>query len=380
MNAKTQTTSAFEVPAWIDWLGRMVHEHPRFWIRAGRLESAVLEDRIDTVQVQAPIYICGLARSGSTVLLETLAAHRDCATHAYKDFPLVLTPYFWNWFLDRSRKGGEAGVERAHGDGITVTPDSPEAVEEPVWMAFFPELHNPLRSNVLDADTAAPEFERFYRQHLRKMLWLRQGRRYLAKGNYNVTRMEYLLKLFPDARFVIPVRDPVTHIASLMRQHKRFCVLHRQNERALRYMQHVGHYEFGLDRRPINIGEDSQAPSILQAWVEGREVEGLARLWNDVHLYIAQRLESSSALRDAVLLVRHEDLCADPKGQLRRLHDHCGLAIDDDALAQAAARLGGSSSQADLSAEEQQTIRRLTREAAVQFGETPAPAGLRHTG
>ncbi|QBQ56638.1 sulfotransferase [Nitrosococcus wardiae] len=364
----------------MDWLGYLAHKRPGFWIRAGNFETSVLEDRIASTQVQAPIYISGLARSGSTILLEILARHPDCATHAYKDFPLVLTPYFWSWFLDRSRRVDEVKVERAHGDGITVTPDSPEAIEEPVWMAFFPELHNPLRSNVLNAHIEAPAFERFYRNHIRKILWLRHSTRYLAKGNYNVTRLEYLLKLFPDAHFVIPVREPAAHIASLMRQHQHFHALHCKNPRALRYMQRVGHYEFGLDRRPIHIGEDSQASAILQDWIEGREVEGFARLWSDVHLYIAQRLDATPALREAALIVRHEDLCAAPREQLRKLFAHCHLPINETTLEHAAARLRGGSAPS-LADEDLAMIRRLTHEAAMYFGYDMAAAdGLRQTG
>ena len=52
------------------------------------------------------------------------------------------------------------------------------------------------------------DLEAFYRDHIRKLLWLRGGRRYLSKGNYNTTRIAYLARLFPDARFIVPVRDP----------------------------------------------------------------------------------------------------------------------------------------------------------------------------
>ena len=84
---------------------------------------------------------------------------------------------------------------------------------------------------MLDRQTSHPAFESFYRDHIRKLLRVRGGRRYLAKGNYNVTRLEYLLQLFPDARFVIPVRDPRWHIASLIKQHALFCPAARGTRR-----------------------------------------------------------------------------------------------------------------------------------------------------
>src|SRR5690606_10191757 len=149
-----------------------------------------------------PVYIAGLARSGSTILLELLSRHPHLATHRYQDFPPLFTPWSWNWFLERAGGKAQAPVERAHGDGIAVTPQSPEAFEEVLWMAFFPHLHDPAVSAALEAHTSNPAFERFYREHLQKLLLLRGAPRYLSKANYNVTRLPYLLKLFPDARFI----------------------------------------------------------------------------------------------------------------------------------------------------------------------------------
>ena len=92
-------------------------------------------------------------------------------------------------------------------------------------------------SQVLDAATSNPAFERFYADHLKKILLVRGGQRYLSKGNYNLTRFAYLRKLFPDARFIVPVRDPRWHIASLMKQHRLFCAEERRDPRILKHMR-----------------------------------------------------------------------------------------------------------------------------------------------
>lgn len=369
MNIAKTTQSPFFVSTWVDLLGAWVNGSPGFWKWLGNVETQALADHIAGIRIEQPIYISGLARSGSTILLEILALHDTTATHAYKDFPPVLTPYFWNWFLDRAQKRDTVAVERAHGDGIAVTPDSPEALEEVLWMVFFPHVHDPAHSNVLDAATDAPAFASFYRNHLRKLLWLRGGARYLAKGNYNITRLEYLLQLFPDARFVMPVREPMSHIASLQRQHNHFCRIHRDDPRALRYMQRVGHFEFGLDRRAINTGNTSEAAAIMAAWQQGRDVEGLARLWRNVHKHIVDRLEASPALRDATLIVRFEDLCDAPESTLRAVFDHCRLPVGDHFVAHAAARLRKPSYyEAAFDTEALETIAALTLPVAVRFG------------
>lgn len=215
MDTDKSQEDAFNVPRWVDVLGGFINHRQGLWIRMGGLETRLLSDEIADLPIEQPIYVSGIARSGSTILLEVLSQLEQVVTHQYKDYPPVFTPYFWNWFFDRMAKRSAQAVERAHRDGIMVTPESPEAFEEVLWMAFFPNLHETSTSSVLDHRTSNAAFERFYRDHIRKLLRVRGGDRYLSKGNYNVTRLEYLLKLFPDARFVIPVREPTWHIASL---------------------------------------------------------------------------------------------------------------------------------------------------------------------
>src|SRR3546814_18543019 len=90
--------------------------------------------------------------------------------------------------------------------------------------------------------------------------------------------MEYLLKLFPDARFVLPLRDPAAHIASLMKQQRLFCEGERRHPAALEHMRRIWHFEFGIDRRPINVG-DGAIGEVLQAFKSGDEVGGQALYW-----------------------------------------------------------------------------------------------------
>jgi hypothetical protein len=41
-----------------------------------------------------------------------------------------------------------------------------------------------------------------------KVVLLRGGARYVSKGNYNAARIAYLARLFADAKFVVPIREP----------------------------------------------------------------------------------------------------------------------------------------------------------------------------
>jgi hypothetical protein len=328
----------FEVAPWMDRVGGFIERHANWWIKLGSLETRLLDGTLAEVRIDRPIYVTGLARSGTTILLETLAGHPDVATHRYRDFPMLFTPYLWNRWLDLVPRKQEAPAERSHGDGIAVTSESPEAFEESLWMAFFTHQHDASASAVLDRSLHRPAFERFYRDHVRKLLAVRGGRRYVAKGNYNVTRIAYLATLFPDARFVIPVRDPVWHVASLMKQHRLFLDGQRGNPRAVRHLRRVGHFEFGQDRRAINPGDDAATKEIEALWRGGDEVRGWARYWSRLHRYIADLIESDPALRAAVQIVRYEDLCAAPRAVLTELLSHCDLPANAGFLSAASAR------------------------------------------
>ncbi len=328
-----------EVTPYQHWLGGLTQRHSRFFLKLGDLESRWFETRLSTARIDRPIFVAGLARSGSTILLETLASHPQLGSHRYRDFPLLHIPIWWNWFLNRASHGKSAPVERSHKDGIYVTADSPEAMEEILWMAFFPQAHDPQVSNVLDGKNRNTRFDRFYGEHIRKLLIVRHASRYLSKGNYNVCRLRYLHSLFPDARFLIPVRDPVSHIGSLIKQHLLFCEEESQDSRVLAYMQCAGHFEFGLDRRPINFNDTAGVQKLLDCWMQHDEVGGWARSWAMTYSHVVECLESDGQFAEQTLLVRYDDLCQRPDRSLARIYDHCLLEVSNDVLARNASRI-----------------------------------------
>ena len=315
--------SPFYVPAVLDVLGGLVHRFSRLWKWFGNVESSILSAELESIPVTKPIFVCGLARSGSTLLHEILSSHPGVATHRIKDYPFVSTPYWWRRAIALARP--TEARERPHRDKMMVTTDSPDSIEEMLWMAFFPRCHDPRRDNRLGAGVRNTEFEIYYRNHIRKLLLVEKATRYAAKANYHVARLPYLLRLFPDAKFVIPVRAPAGHIASLVRQHEWFSMGHRQSFKALSYMRRSGHFEFGLDRRPINLGDGKRVEEILKAWASGKEVLGWSIYWDMVYRYLAELLQTNEAVRKASIVVRFEELCDRPAEGLERLLKHCEL-------------------------------------------------------
>jgi hypothetical protein len=345
----------------------LVHRYPEFWIRLGEFESGVLAEELRGAPVRAPIYICGLARAGSTLLHEVVADHPGVATHRSKDFPLVFTPYWWR----RATAGLPAGAprERPHADGVTVTTESPDALEEMVWMAFFPDCHRPATSAVLGAADRHPVFESFYDRHIRKLVLAEGASRYAAKDNYHVARLGYLTRLYPDARILIPVRAPADHVASLLRQHRLFCAGQRAHPRALAYMRRSGHFEFGLDRRPLNLGDRDRVQQIVEALTGGDEARGLALYWDMVYGHLWRVRDADPAVRGRSFIVRFEDVATAPGTTLRAALRHCELPDADAVAAPHAARIRQpTSNPSELTTSELAVIRRVTARTAALWG------------
>jgi hypothetical protein len=307
-------------------LAERVLHHQAAWCVLGNWESRLLAKRLAAVPIDRPVFIAGLARAGTTILLRKLCELPEFTSHRYADFPFLFTPYVWARLRRLAPGRPQAPRERMHQDRITVTPESPEAMEEVLWMAFFPDLHDPRRSNILDRSVREPAFEAFLADHIRKLILARGGRRYVSKNNYNLSRLSYLARVFPDARFLVPVRAPEAHVASLMKQHALFSRIQHDSDAARRHLRLVCHFEFGLDRRPINPGDRDAVVGIERCWEQGEEARGSARYWALAYRHVLDRLEADAGLSGRCLLVRYEDLCNRPMQTLSAIWAHIGLA------------------------------------------------------
>jgi hypothetical protein len=285
--------------------------------RVADWESHYLRQRLASIRIEQPVFITGLARAGTTLLLELLTGVDGAASHRYRDFPFLMVPYFWNRYLDLFPVE-QRPAERAHQDRILITRESPEAMEEPLWQAFFPHLHSTTAVHRLSATDAHPQFEKFYLEHLRKILLIRGGSRYFAKSNYHLPRLEYLSYLFPDAHFIVPIRHPLLHIHSLVRQHELFCRYAAADARVPRYLAAAGHFEFGPQRVPIQL-DLSEGRRILDAWSRGDEYRGYAIQWKMIYGFVSRLRTSRPDLAERVVITRYEDLCARPEATLQRL-------------------------------------------------------------
>lgn len=350
--------------------GWLVHAQPNIWIDLGKLETRFLKDRLETIALDAPIYVTGLARAGTTLLLSILESHPQLTSFKYCDYYGVFTP-FWADRLFRVLGLGEADKrERAHDDGMMVNAYSPEAMEEILWMQFFDYLHDIHTSNVVTAKTDHPEFESVYRLTLKKLLLCRGAARIVSKNNYNITRIAYLAKICADARFVIAVRHPVDHIASIARQHQ-LNMDQFSTPSHLSYLRNAGHFEFGQGRIPITLAVD-KTRYIQELWDQGRDVEGWAEYWNAVYAWTHKEIVQKEELSARCMLVPFEQLCATAESKITDILAFCNLEGADGWVADWVARIDYQPKySAPFTAEEREMIMDICGETAEKYGYRP---------
>jgi hypothetical protein len=282
------------------------------------LEDRLFARQLAALQADRPVFVTGLPRAGTTMLLEILARLPDFAAHTYREMPFVLIPCLWSRFSRGFQRSG-LSRERAHGDGMLIDFDSPEALEELLWTTFWPRHYQSDRIVPWQEDEREDEFEEFFRNHMRKIILLRRGEhaheaRYISKNNLNISRTQTLRRLFPDSLTVVPFRHPLHHAASLLQQHRNFLSIHDEDPFACTYMRAIGHFDFGKNLRPID----------FDGWVDSRRSHDSQSLafWLEYWIVTYKYLLTQNG---DLHFVSYDAMCDDPDAGLRRLAEAIGI-------------------------------------------------------
>ncbi len=270
-----------------------------------------------------PVYVCGMARSGTTFLfyiLEELSVFRSLT---YRDMPFVLAPNLWNrltngFHITKEKK------ERGHNDGVMIGLDTPEAFEEVFWQTYLSYKKN--NQCLMIERPSAEVLERFadYRAIVanpRSSLGNQIPQRYLSKNNNNLVRLSDL-GADPAATILLVYRDPVAMARSLLRQHLIFSAMHEQDNFSHKYMTWLAHYEFGLGHLPFSFAlpemNSTLKPDGLNYWLN---------YWDAVHRYLL----AQSAAR--FYLINYDALCRMPESMLQSIFAVIGVDGDAGLLA-----------------------------------------------
>ncbi len=315
------------VPKLTNFLGKLSNQCSGALFKLGDVETKLFSEDTRDIEIKSPVFITGVPRSGSTILLEIMASIDGTATHRYSDFPFLQTIVFWNMIFKMLPGISSEKQERAHQDGLMVNKHSPESMDEMLWMAFFDNIHQVLESDALDSKTSNLAFEEFYKAHVKKLLYVRKGERYICKNNYAVSRIEYLLQLFPDAKFIVPFRNPVDHIYSLVKQHKLISIAQHDDPKALNYMNWCGHFEFGLNFKPIHFTNAEIISDIQTAWHSEDWIRAYVMQWRETYTYLLNL--KNSDIGESLHFVSYDHLCDNSAEVLKNISNICGLEVDD---------------------------------------------------
>lgn len=301
---------------------RMLHQIA-FKVTTPQLALADMEDtmfrkEIDQADGSRPVFIAGLPRGGTTLVLNMCHSLSEFASHRYRDMPFLLTPMLWNRFSRNFQQQDEVR-ERAHGDGMMVSADSPEALEEMIWKVFWKDRYGEDRIHPWPVGKKR-EFEDFFSRHMRKICALRRMEtdvpaRYVSKNNLNIAKIDYLHDTFDDAVFIIPFMHPLRHAEDLLRQHRNFLAIHKDDEFARAFMEGIGHYDFGANIRPID----------FDGWLDRRTHRNYEDMnfWLEYWITAYEYLLSRAGGR--IHLHSHEALCEDPATSLKHLAEIIGI-------------------------------------------------------
>ena len=180
---------------------------------------------------EAPLYIQGSGRSGTTHLLNLLA--RDPGFGVVSTFQAIAAPMFLVGRGRLERLVASAMPDRRPMDNMAVSLDLPQeeevALANTSHLSWVHHLSFPRRAQAYLEKYATmrltgaelKRWENAYLDVLRKATLASGGRRLLLKSPTNLGRTAELLRLFPDAKFVHIVRNPYVVYASMTHLYRR---------------------------------------------------------------------------------------------------------------------------------------------------------------
>ena len=284
-----------------------------------KLEDLFFKDK--DINLKTPIFITGMPRSGTTLVTHILHDTKKYGSFLYKDYPFPELPLFWNKFNDLYYKSAE-DQKRIHNDDLLVNKNSPENLDEFIWKRLF-QNHYKEFDSFLDENFSNPEFENNYIRSIKKVLFVRKKNQYLAKNNYIIFRIKYLLKFIPSAKFIVCIRNPNDTCYSLEKIHKRFIEVNKIREYK-NFEKNFLHYEFGNSRRNPEISDESQKVNSL--WKTNKEFEGYMLQWISIYEFIIKNYQDLFGKK--ILIFDYDRLKNDYSKEIKKISQFLNIDLD----------------------------------------------------
>ena len=258
-------------------------------------------------QITQPLIIVGQGRSGTTLLQNLLNSHPDNGAPLHWELVFPCPP------PESATYQTDTRIEKAHkliDQWNRVTPTFAAMhefagtipMEDNVTMAM-----NFMSPTWLDCMGQVPSYDAYIFQQpvepalrwlervLKLLQWKNPRKHWVLKDPMHLDRMSELLKVFPDACFIWPHRDPARALASLVSV--------------------VGTIQWGRSDHPFS--------AVSLAYMTDPDLA--AGRFNAV----IDQLDSGAIPQDQIAHVLFHDLVADPVGQVGKMYDHFGIALTD---------------------------------------------------
>ncbi len=226
------------------------------------------------------IFITSLPRSGTTTILNMFYDSDEYSSLTYNDLPFLMSPNLGKFLFN---KKSSTEFMRPHNDGIKYSINSPEALDE-----VFLSTYN--KEEILEN----------FSQYINLIKLKYEKKNYLSKNNNNFNRIDLINSKIKNCFFFIPFRDPIQHANSLMTQNKNFFNLQNKDNFILKYMNYLGHYEFGKNHKSWNIPKKFIDIKDINYWLEQ---------W----LLFYKKILIEIKKFNNIYLINYENLCKDKK-------------------------------------------------------------------
>ena len=271
---------------------------------------------LDDQDVKQPIFIIGNFRSGTTLLHRLLA--KDQQFTGMKTWEIYLAPSivqrnFFHWLMKLNRMVGNPAqklinsFERAlqaysymHKTGLNEIEEDSHVMLQ-IWstyniFAFFPFPE--LVKNYIYYDEQVPEEQQimdmnYYQEVLQRHIYTKKGKRYISKSPSHSAKVKSLHKRFPDAKFINLVRSPLRVIPSSVSM-------------------------FSNHWKTYGDPEQDYPETANQV------IQEQAKHW---YMYPHQYLKKLP--KDQYVMVRYQDLVADPQSTVENIYQRFGIAMTE---------------------------------------------------
>ncbi len=251
---------------------------------------------------QEHIFITGLARAGTTSLLQAIDSTSLFGSFRYKYMPFVLYPKLGN-LLSKSNKNSLIYKERLHGDGLKINTNSSECLDEPFWIntiykkkSFKEELKpHSISIKIIEA----------YGSLLNSYMKLENKKRLIIKNNNHHLRILSLSSLMRNSKFLVVFRSPVAHALSLLNMHIKFLKIHSEDNFSLDYMNMIGHWEFGANKKPFIYEKDQK--NLISTFLD-TEIRYWIKQWIFTYKWLLENIDTNE--RKNIRFICYESLCS----------------------------------------------------------------------